>query len=133
MKFFFLIAILAFAAIVIGYEMYAYVTRDFSGNPFVTARRMWRRTVGVLALAAAATMLYYYDGIVARLPGVFWKATLASAILLSAMLAVVLALRDAFKTAKIAMREQAMIEVETARKFQQALAQKENQKAKRKR
>ena len=133
MKAFFTISILAFSAAVICYELYAYATRDFSGNPFVTARRLWRRTAGAIALAFAAVMIYFYDGITAYLTGVFWRMLLAGGILFFAMAAVLLALRDAFKTAKIALREQAMIEVETARKFQQALAEKEKQKAKKRR
>ena len=63
-----LVVAILFAAFVIGMESWAYVSRGPAADPFVSLRRLRRRSVGALLLLGAVILVHYAEPIVRSLP-----------------------------------------------------------------
>ena len=121
MKIFIALATVAVAAVFLFFEMYAFVTRHVGRNPFVNPRRFFRRTTATGALVVAFLGVLFFEEITTWLPGWPWKVSLLGIILILLLLALALALRDAIKTARIAVQEDAAFRTESARMFRDKL------------
>ena len=121
MKPYIALATVAAAGLFLFYEMYAFVTRHVGRNPFVNPRRFFRRAAATGALVLAFLGVLYFEEMTASLGGWAWKVSLLGIILILLLLALVLALRDALKTARIAVQEEATFRAESARMFRDKL------------
>lgn len=99
----------AFAIGVTLREMWEYVNRHTTNDPFVSARRLWRRSIGAWCLGLSMTLFYFYDPIMARADSAWLGVTLFATMIALVVFSVYLALRDARIAAEVALGEQARL------------------------
>jgi len=111
--------VLLFAGGVVGAELWAYLHRRVSRDPFVNAQRLWRRCGGAAALAAAAILFYFLEAVVDWAPGLTGKAGVVALNVVLALAACYVALKDAAATARIALEQQHALQRQSAEVFRQ--------------
>jgi hypothetical protein len=114
-------AVAIFSALVALREGWLYWRRAAQPDPFVTVGRLWRRCGGLAALCVSAGLLAGFERLSERTPEVSGKAALIAAIFLSAFIALLLALRDASATTRLALRKDRDLRRESIEALSQCL------------
>ncbi len=121
MKWLLALAVLAGAGAFMFYESYVFVTRHVSDDPFANPRRFFRRAAATFALVCAMWLTIFAESVTQWFDSALWKVSVLATIILLLVFACVMALRDALRTAGIALREQHALQRESAQLFREHL------------